>query len=80
MGLFTVNHFGCLIGSSGKHRFKLPARQPVTTVRDWRCWLSRGEDVIGVKKAKAPSVAMKSSHNLALVTKQLEHQRMVTPG
>ena len=53
-GLSKLCAFGCLIGSSGKHRFKLPAhqlaRQPVTTVRDWRCFLARGEDVIGVMK------------------------------
>ena len=26
------------------------SRQTVTTVRDWRCFLARGEDVIGVMK------------------------------
>ena len=43
--------FGCLIGSSSKRfkRARQPERQPVMTVRDWRCFLSRGESVIGVE-------------------------------
>ena len=66
-GLSKLCAFGCLIGSSGKHRFKWPARQPVTTVRDWRCWRNSTEEVIGLKIMEWPwSVILYCHHSISI--------------
>ena len=64
-GLSKLCASGCLIGSSSE-RFKR-ARQPATTVRDWRCWRNSTEEVIGLKIMEWPwSVILYCHHSISI--------------